>query len=153
MACNHQMQSVLIVWSNICHPNTILQQILQPERAILWKNGKCFAFLKSGHIVWHCLSKFRCPKCGNNYHLLRSFKIQGKYNQDQSPSLQDNQTAPSVNVHVCAKSNTSVLLQTASAMVGKPNDPWQQNRKSKIVFYSCNWKSYISNQLGNAFGL
>ena len=125
------------------------------RRAIL---RKCFACLKSGHIVRHCPSKFRCPKCGNNHHVFLCEGVKPKENpinpnQDQHPSPQDNQTPPSANVHVCVNSNTSVLLQTASAMVGNPNSPQQQKSKSRIVFDSCSQKSYISNRLRNALGL
>ena len=128
------------------------------RRAILRKKGKCFACLKSGHIVRHCPSKFRCPKCGNNHHVSLCEGVKPKENpinpnQDQHPSPQDNQTPPSANVHVCVNSNTSVLLQTASAMVGNPNSSQQQKSKSRIVFDSCSQKSYISNRLRNALGL
>ena len=128
------------------------------RRAILRKKGKSFACLKSGHIVRHCPSKFRCPKCGNNHHVSLCEGVKPKENpinpnQDQHPSPQDNQTPPSANVHVCVNSNTSVLLKTASAMVGKPNSPQQQKSKSRIVFDSCSQKSYISNRLRNALGL
>ena len=93
-------------------------------RAILRRKGKCFACLKSGHIVRHWPSKFRCPKCGNNHHIslcegVKPKQNLPKLNQGQQPIQQGNQTS----ANVCANSNVSVLLQTASAMVGNPNAP------------------------------
>ncbi len=124
------------------------------RRAILRRKGKCFACLKSGHIVRHCPSKFRCPKCGNNHHISLCEGIKPKQNppkpkQEQQPIQQGNQTS----ANVCTNSNVSVLLQTASAMVGNPNAPQQPKTKSRIVFDSCSQKSYISSRLRNSLGL
>ena len=124
------------------------------RRAILRRKGKCFACLKSGHIVRHCPSKFRCPKCGNNHHISLCEGIKPKQNppkpkQEQQPIQQGNQTS----ANVCTNSNVSVLLQTASATVGNPNAPQQSKTKSRIVFDSCIQKSYISSRLRNSLGL
>ena len=124
------------------------------RRATLRRKGKCFACLKSGHIVRHCPSKFRCPKCGSNHHVSLCEGVKPKQNpikptQDQPPALKEKQTS----ANVCANGSASVLLQTASAMVGNPNSPQQQKVKSRIVFDSCSQKSYISSRLRNSLGL
>ena len=124
------------------------------RRAILRRKGKCFACLKSGHIVRHCPSKFRCPKCENNHHISLCEGVKPKQNppkpnQEQQPIQQGNQTF----ANVCTNSNVSVLLQTASAMVGNPNAPQQPKAKSRIVFDSCSQKSYISSRLRSSLGL
>ena len=124
------------------------------RRAILRRKGKCFACLKSGHIVRHCPSKFSCPKCGNNHHVSLCEGVKPKQNppkpnQEQQPIQQGNQTF----ANVCTNNNVSVLLQTASAMVGNPNAPQQPKTKSRIVFDSCSQKSYISSRLRNSLGL
>ncbi len=65
------------------------------RRAILRRKGKCFACLKSGHIVRHCPSRFRCPKCGNNHHISLCEGVKPKQNprkpkQEQQPAGKSN---------------------------------------------------------------
>ena len=131
---------------------------ISARRAILRKKGRCFACLKSGHIVRHCPSKFKCPKCGNNHHISlcegikpREDPTKPNQNQKQQPPFQAKGNEASTNV--CANSNVSVLLQTAKAMVGNPNVPQQQKLQSRIVFDSCSQRSYISNRLKNSLGV
>ena len=131
---------------------------ISARRAILRKKGRRFACLKSGHIVRHCPSKFKCPKCGNNHHISlcegikpREDPTKPNQNQKQQPPFQAKGNEASTNV--CANSNVSVLLQTAKAMVGNPNVPQQQKLQSRIVFDSCSQRSYISNRLKNSLGV
>ena len=124
------------------------------RKARLPRKGECFTCLKSGHIVRHCSTNFRCLKCGNNHHLSLCEGVKPKQNpikpnQDQPPAQQEKQTS----ANVCANGCASLLLQTASAMVGNPNSPLQHKVKSRMVFYSCSQKSYISNRLRNSLSL
>ncbi len=39
------------------------------RRAILRRKGKCFLCLRSGHIIKHCDSQYKCQKCGGHHHV------------------------------------------------------------------------------------
>jgi hypothetical protein len=39
------------------------------RRAILRRKGKCFLCLRSGHIIKHCDSPYKCQKCGGHHHV------------------------------------------------------------------------------------
>ena len=129
---------------------------ISARRAILRKKGKCFACLKSGHIVRHCpASKFKCPKCGNSHHVsicesMKPPEAPIKPEQrEQQPEVKKKETL----TNVWANSGASVLLQTATAMAGNPNVPQQQKVQARIVFDSCSQKSYMSNRLKNSLEL
>jgi hypothetical protein len=123
---------------------------ISARRAILRKKGRCFACLKSGRIVIHCPSKFKCQKCGNNHHISlcegikpREDPTKPNQNQKQQPLFQAKGNEASTNV--CANTNVSVLLQIAKAMVRNPNVPQKQKLQSRIVFDSCSQRSYIKS--------
>ncbi len=39
------------------------------RRTILRRKGKSFLCLRSGHIIKHCDSQYKCQKCGGNHHV------------------------------------------------------------------------------------
>ena len=137
------------------------------RRAILRKKGKCFLCLRSGHIIKHCDSQYKCQKCGGHHHVsicekntfkppVPGDKISQQHestrNQqsNQPKTAQGTQTESSTNY---VESNTAVLLQTAQSLVGKIGVVMDEKHKARIVFDSCSQRSYISNRLRSTLKL
>ena len=137
------------------------------RRAILRRKGKCFLCLRSGHIIKHCDSQYKCQKCGGHHHvsicekntfkpLVPGDKISqqhestGNQQSNQPKTAQGTQTESSTNY---VESNTAVLLQTAQSLVGKVGVVMDEKHKARIVFDSCSQRSYISNRLRSTLKL
>ena len=144
------------------------------RRAILRKKGKCFLCLRSGHIIKHCDSQYKCQKCGGHHHLSICEKNANKppapggkveqqhdpVRQQHDPVRQQQVNQPSTKSETAqgtqtetstmyVESNTAVLLQTAQSLVGKVGSELVGKHNARIVFDSCSQRSYISNRLRN----
>ena len=141
------------------------------RRAILRRKGKCFLCLRSGHIIKHCDSHYKCQKCGGHHHVSICEKnaskppaSRGKVEQQheaagsqqsnqpktKSESTQGTQTEAST---MYVESNTAVLLQTAQSFVSKVGNVTNGKYNARIVFDSCSQRSYISHKLRNTLKL
>ena len=141
------------------------------RRAILRKKGKCFLCLRSGHIIKHCDSQYKCQKCGGHHHISICEKNAnkppapgGKVEQQRDPVRQQQVNQPSTKSETAqgtqtetstmyVESNTAVLLQTAQSLVGKVGSELVGKHNARIVFDSCSQRSYISNRLRNTLNL
>ncbi|XP_028415550.1 uncharacterized protein LOC114538622 [Dendronephthya gigantea] len=141
------------------------------RRAILRKKGKCFLCLRSGHIIKHCDSHYKCQKCGGHHHLSICEKNDSKppapgseadqqHNPEQSqkdcklkPKPDNGQETQSEASTMYVESNTAVLLQTAQGLVGEVGSNADRKHNARIVFDSCSQRSYISNRLRNTLNL
>jgi hypothetical protein len=106
------------------------------RRAILRKKGKCFLCLRSGHIIKHCDSQYKCQKCGGHHHLSICEKnankppAPGGKVEQHDPVRQQQVNQPSTKSETAqgtqtetstmyVESNAAVLLQTAQNLGAK----------------------------------
>ena len=137
------------------------------RRAILRRKGKCFLCLRSGHIIKHCDSQYKCQRCGGHHNvsicekntfkppvpgdkISQQHESTGNQQSNQPKTAQGTQTESST---YYVESNTAVLLQTAQSLVGKVGVVMDEKHKARIVFDSCSQRSYISNRLRSTLKL
>ena len=125
------------------------------RRAILRKKGKCFLCLTSGHLARNCSSHLKCFKCGNHHHTALCEKDSHRFESGAQQSQRVSQFPPRSGggtSTMCVNSNTSVLLETARAAVGSPNDP-PRKVNARIIFDSCSQRTYVSHRLQDTLKL
>ena len=122
---------------------------VQARRAIIKRKGKCFLCFRSGHKINACTSKYKCFDCGGRHNKALCDK---KRAREASPSRNDAVSVQSTSSTMYINSDTSVLLQTATAPVSRPDDPNSQVQ-ARIIFDSCSQRSYVSERMCKALNL
>ena len=127
------------------------------RRGILRKKGVCLVCLYSSHITRNCLSNMKCLKCHKAHHIsICDTGVTPKVgfvnpqplvtvNQPPeivAPTVVEENSAHTIFVNV----NTSVLLQTARAVVSRPNDPLH-SVNVRLILDGGSQRSYISKGL------
>ena len=135
------------------------------RKQILRKSGRCFSCLRRGHLSRECRSKSRCSKCGGKHH----FTLCAKTSQADPPSteasaaLAATQSGPGLNPNAASftaipttsvyiDANTTVLLQTARALVYNPDMP-QFPQEIRMVLDPGSQRSYVTNRVKDVLQL
>ena len=139
------------------HKSITCSTITEPKarRTILRRSGSCFVCLKAEHITPGCQSKVKCFNCGARHHLAISEKpkkpVQPSSSGAELASLSRSETSQersrdfeTSTMHV-GSNNNSVLLQTAQALVFRP-DNQETGMYAQVILYSCSQRSYINSK-------
>ena len=155
---------------NQAHQSTMCPIITDPRarREALKRAGKCYNWLRPGHLSRSCQSKATCFTSGLKHHSsICSQNMMGKGIAQASstnamihlsPQLgaglpyntENNQSKPVTTAFINQKSG--VLLQTASAAICRPDKP-EASVQARILFDSGSQKSYVSQRLKEALSL
>ena len=115
------------------------------RKNVLFKYGRCFICLNSGHKSFQCRSKTNCKFCKGKHHfIICSSFAQDKEAQPKSSNLNPNASAYVGNTG----SGRSVALQTALAKV---NDKKEGN--VRVLFDSGSHKSFVTAKAVGRLGL
>ena len=117
------------------------------RKNVLFKYGRCFIFLNSGHKAFQCRSKTNCKFCKGKHH----FSICSSFAQDKVKEVQPKSSNlnPNANAYVGnTGSGRSVALQTALAKV---NDKKEGN--VRVLFDSGSHKSFVTAKAVDRLGL
>ena len=139
------------------HKSINCMTVTEPKarRTILRRNGKCFVFLKGGHISTNCPSRAKYFNCEGRHHVTICERIRNTLTsrnvvrEEASPrgsgSCQDgSRDAGTSAMHISNNAN-SVLLQIAQAFVCRPDNK-QLGLNAHVIFDSCSQRSYITSQ-------
>ena len=118
------------------------------RKSVLFKYGRCFICLNSGHKAFKCRSRINCKLCKGKHHIsiCSSFP-----HRDNSKDAQPNASTldPNASAYVGnTGSERSVALQTALAKV---ND--KEEGKVRVLFDSGSQKSFITVKAVKRLGL
>ena len=131
------------------------------RRGILCKKGVCFVCLRSGHIARNCLSNMKRLKCHKAHHISIcdtgvTPKVDFVNPQPLTTVNQPPETVPPTFVEensahtIFVDVKTSVLLQTARAVVSRPND-LSHSVNVRLILDGGSQRSYISKRLRDTF--
>ena len=121
------------------------------RKECLKKQGRCFICLRKSHLARDCRSKISCFKCSGRHHVSlcemeppttetmanrQTNVISGNTTNRQYPS------AHASTLHV--RSQDSILLQTAQALLRDKNADASTGTRARVIFDSGSQKSYIT---------
>ena len=139
------------------HKSITCSTITEPKarRTILRRSGGCFVCLKAGYITPGCQSKAKCFNCGARHHVaicektLRSLSTlvvqELRISSGSETSQEKSRDVVTSAVHV-GSNNNSVLLQTAQALVSRP-DNQETGMYTQVICDSCSQRSYITSKI------
>ena len=139
------------------HKSITCSTITEPKarRTILRRSGRCFVCLKAGHITPGCQSKAKCFNCGARHHVaicektLRSLSTlvvqELRISSGSETSQEKSRDVVTSAVHV-GSNNNSVLLQTAQALVSRP-DNQETGMYTQVICDSCSQRSYVTSKI------
>ena len=115
------------------------------RKNVLFKYGRCFICLNSGHKSFQCRSKTNCKFCKGKHH----FSICSSFAQDKEAQPKSSNLNPNASAYVGnTGSGRSVALQTALAKV---NDKKEGN--VRVLFDSGSHKSFVTAKAVGRLGL
>ena len=112
--------------------------------AQLRKDGRCFICLRKGHIAEKCESKYRCNVCHRSHHISLCERNNRTSKDAQQTQEKSSETKEVSNLHV--NLTTSILLQTAQAIIYNPVNPLRRI-VARIIFDSGSQRSYVSERV------
>ena len=153
------------VYCSFCkgpHPSVKCSVYSDPasRKAITRQKAKCFVCLRSGHMAKNCRSSRDCQICAGKHHTALCDKEkpedtrpkEGNRQETTRNSTERSNSEKPTSSNVCGSNNASILLQTAIAPVGRPDNP-QLKVNARIILDSGSQRSYITNHLKHYLNL
>ena len=166
--------SPVCVFCSQHHPASQCKTVtdIRRRKESLMKSGRCFVCLRRGHIGRDCRSTTGCTGCGKKHHASicdlskpsQSSNPQGsgssptrqtttqstQINSGQTQRSQTSQLAPVLSMYI--NSRTPVLLQTAKALVFRPDRP-SVMVEVRLILDSQSQRSYVLSKLEETLAL
>jgi hypothetical protein len=116
------------------HPSAKCNVYTDPtsRKTVLRQKSKCYVCLRAGHIATRCRSSRACPICAGKHHVALCDKKEKKVDdacpqrERKSEEIQgkpQEKSGSPTSSNICTNSKASMLLQTAVAPVGRPDNP------------------------------
>ena len=131
------------------------------RKEVLNRAGRCFICLKRSHISKDCNSRMKCLKCGQRHHvsicagdtidrikpLHNTPTVEGSNSPPQSPPRESNGGSA-----LYVNSSTPILLQTAKAVIYRPDQPTEKFL-ARLILDSGSQRSYVTTKVKNELKL
>ena len=117
------------------------------RKQLIRKYGRCFICMQRGHKATNCTSKYSCAVCKGRHHI--SICESPREKEQATPREQVNSIESSVSPSLHVAFHSSIVLQTAQALVEGKDSPV----KVRVLFDSGSQLSFVRSRVVESAGL